>query len=59
MERRENNCKMCIVQTPLRIDIAYWICLKRESQKRLDDKSALIQVMAWCRQTASHYMSDC
>ena len=24
-----------------------------------DDKSTLIQVMAWCRQATSHYMSQC
>ena len=24
-----------------------------------DDKSTLIQVMAWCRQTTSHYLSQC
>ena len=24
-----------------------------------DDKSALVQVMAWCRQAASHYLSQC
>ena len=24
-----------------------------------DDQSTLVQVMAWCRQTTSHYMSQC
>ena len=24
-----------------------------------DDKSTLVQVMAWCRQAASHYLSQC
>ena len=24
-----------------------------------DDKSALVQVMAWCRQATSHYLSQC
>ena len=24
-----------------------------------DDKSTLVQVMAWCRQTTSHYLSQC
>ena len=24
-----------------------------------DDKSTLVQVMAWCRQVSSHYMSQC
>ena len=25
----------------------------------IDDKSALVQVMAWCRQATSHYLSQC
>ena len=25
----------------------------------IDDKSTLVQVMAWCRQAASHYLSQC
>ena len=24
-----------------------------------DDKSTLVQVMAWCRQATSHYLSQC
>ena len=24
-----------------------------------DDKSILVQVMAWCRQATSHYLSQC
>ena len=28
-------------------------------QKLTDDKSTLVQVMAWCRQATSHYMSQC
>ena len=28
-------------------------------QNSIDDKSTLVQVMAWCRQTTSHYQSQC
>ena len=28
-------------------------------QDLTDDKSTLVQVMAWCRQAASHYLSQC
>ena len=28
-------------------------------QNPSDDKSTLVQVMAWCRQAASHYLSQC
>ena len=28
------------------------------SQNSIDDKSTLIQVMAWCRQAASHYLNQ-
>ena len=28
-------------------------------QDLTDDKSTLVQVMAWCRQATSHYMSQC
>ena len=27
--------------------------------KLMDDKSTLVQVMAWCRQATSHYLSQC
>ena len=33
--------------------------LKRISQDSTDDKSTLVQVMAWCRQATSHYLSQC
>ena len=29
------------------------------SQDRTDDKSILVQVMAWCHQATSHYLSQC
>ena len=28
-------------------------------QNTIDDKSALVQVIAWCRQAPSHYLSQC
>ena len=28
-------------------------------QDRTDNKSTLVQVMAWCRQATSHYLSQC
>ena len=34
------------------------IALKWLSFDRTDDKSTLVQVMAWCRQATSHYMSQ-
>ena len=35
------------------------IALRWMSQDRIDDKSTLVQVMAWCRQATSHYLSQC
>ena len=29
------------------------------SQNLIDEKSILVQVMAWCHQTTSHYLSQC
>ena len=33
----------------------HWSCYECS----IDNKSALVQVMAWCRQAASHYLSQC
>ena len=33
--------------------------LRRTPQNLTDDKSTLVQVMAWCRQATSHYLSQC
>ena len=33
--------------------------LRWKPQDLTDDKSALVQVMAWCRQATSHYLSQC
>ena len=35
------------------------IALKRISLDFTDDQSTLVQVMAWCRQATSHYLSQC
>ena len=36
-----------------------WIVLRWISLDLSDDKSTLVQVMAWCRQAPSHYLSHC
>ena len=36
-----------------------WSCLRWMSLDLTDDKSKLVQVMAWCHQAPSHYMSQC
>ena len=35
------------------------IALKWMPLDLIDDKSTLVQVMAWCRQATSHYLSQC
>ena len=35
------------------------IALMWMPENSLDDKSTLVQVMAWCRQATSHYLSQC
>ena len=40
-------------------DIACEIVLRWISLDLSDDKSTLVQVMAWCRQATSHYLSQC
>ena len=39
--------------------ISYKIALRWTSLDLTDDKSTLVQVMAWCRQAPSHYLSQC
>ena len=41
------------------IDTCCEIALRRMSLDLTDDKSTLVQVMAWCRQATSHYLSQC
>ena len=35
------------------------IAIRWMPQDLTDDKSALVQVMAWCRQATSHYLNQC
>ena len=39
--------------------ICYEIVLRWMPIDLTDDKSTLVQVMAWCRQATSHYLSQC
>ena len=39
--------------------ISYKIAFRRRPLELTDDKSTLVQVMAWCRQATSHYLSQC
>ena len=39
--------------------ISYEITLRWMSLDRTEDKSTLVQVMAWCRQATSYYLSQC
>ena len=40
-------------------DISREIALRWTSLDLSDDKSTLVQVMAWCRQATSHYLNQC
>ena len=40
-------------------DISSEIALRWTSLDLSDDKSTLVQVMAWCRQATSHYLGQC
>ena len=40
-------------------DISHEISSRWMSLDLTDDKSALVQAMAWCRQATSHYLSQC
>ena len=39
--------------------ISYEIALRWMPQDLTDDKSTLVQVMTWCHQATSHYLSQC
>ena len=39
--------------------ISYKIAIRRMPQDLTNVKSTLVQVMAWCRQATSHYLSQC
>ena len=40
-------------------DITYEIVLRWMPLDLTDDKSTVVQVMAWCRQATNHYLSQC
>ena len=40
-------------------DISTEIALRWTSRDLSDDKSTLVQIMAWCRQATSHYLNRC
>ena len=57
-----SNLKLVIFKLILRIDILRFfseIALRWMLQHLTDDLSTLVQVMAWCSQTRSHYLSQC
>ena len=41
------------------LGISYEIALRWMPEDFADDKATLAQVMAWCRQATSHYLSQC
>ena len=41
------------------LGISYEIALRWMPLDLTDEKSTLVQVMAWCRQATSHYLSQC
>ena len=43
-----------ILGTPCEIGLSRWV-----PQNRTDDKSIVVQIIAWCRQATSHYLSQC
>ena len=56
------NCREIIFKVILVIDgqgISFKIALKWMTLDFTDDKSTLVQVMAWCHQVTSHYLSQC
>ena len=58
----ELNFRHAIFKRILVIDdwgISCEIALTWKPQDLTDDKSTLVQVMAWCRQATSHYLSQC
>ena len=58
----EWNFRYVIFKWILVIDVwgfSYRIALRWMSLGFTDDQSTLVQVMAWCRQATSHYLSQC
>ena len=62
LERFEWHLRWIIFKPVLVIDgwgMSCEIALRLMSLDLTDDKSTLVQVMAWCRQATSHYLSQC
>ena len=60
--RFERNFREVISKLILVIDgwgISFEIVLTWTAQDLTDDQSTLVQVMAWCHQATSHYLSQC
>ena len=60
--RFENNFQNVFFKLISGIDTLSNSCenvLRRMPQNPSDDKSTLVQIMAWCRQATSHYLSQC
>ena len=60
--RLEYNFRQVIFKLILVIDgwtIFCWIALIWISSGLAEDKTTLVQVMAWCRQATSHYLKQC
>ena len=53
------NLRKIIFKLILVTDISSEIALRWTSLGLSDDKSTLVQVMAWCRQATSQYLSQC
>ena len=56
-ERFQFNFKLILVNGGW--SISHEIALRWMPLDLTDDKSTLVQVMAWCRQATSHYLSQC
>ena len=57
-----NNSESIILKHMLRIKFISTACkiaLRWVPQNLTNKKSTLVQVMAWCRQATSHYLSQC
>ena len=60
--RSQCGFKNVILNLASLIDIfksSYVNVLRWMPQEPTDDKSTLVQVMAWCRQATSHYLNQC
>ena len=56
------SCEIIIFKCISRIDILRIfrvIALRWMPQNTMDEKSTLVQIMAWCRQAPIHYLSQC